>query len=53
MMKVGYGFEIGENMFMQTAYPGTTDMKYLALWNGWGFDGTWEIYAGITALAGK
>ncbi len=47
LVKVGSGFTIGQNVFMQKSYPATTDVKYLSLWNGWGSDAEWKIYAGI------
>ncbi len=47
IMKVGYGFEIGEDIFIQRSYPSTTDINMLSLFNGFGSGGQWEIYSGI------
>ncbi len=47
VMEVGYGFEIGRNIFMNKTYPAaTTDIKFLALFNGWGSTGRWKLYPG-------
>ncbi len=47
IMKVGHGLSIGGDIIMQKAYPSTTDIKYLALWNGWGSGGRWKLLIGI------
>ncbi len=44
VMKKGYGFQLGENIFMQETFPNTTDINYLAFFNGWGYSGEWKLY---------
>ena len=47
VFKVGFGFEIDQNSFMERSYdPLVVDIKYLALCNGWETEGTWEVYKG-------
>ncbi len=48
VVKVGHGFELEQNVFMQKPYPdATTDIKYLALFNGWSSLGDWRLYIGV------
>ena len=46
VIKLGNGFVIGESIITEKNYPSTTDVKYLALFNGYSFGGEWKIYIG-------
>ena len=46
IVKLGHEFMIDENVIMTRSYPATIDLKYLAIFNGFGSNGTWELYAG-------
>ncbi len=47
-MRIGHGLEVGSNVFMKKPYPAaTTEIKYLALFNGWGHPGSWRLYPGM------
>ena len=46
IIKLGHGFIIGQDIIIEKSFP-STDVKYLALFNGWGFSGDWKLYAGI------
>ncbi len=48
IFKVGRGFVLNENIFMQKAYPSTININYLAVFNGFGSGGLWHVFAGIT-----
>ncbi len=47
VIRVGHGFIIGEDIIMEKNYPTSTDINYLALFNGMGSDGIWKLYTGI------
>ncbi len=47
VIRVGIGFVIGQDIFMEKIYPMNIDINYLAVWNGYGSGGEWQIYAGI------
>ncbi len=47
IIRVGHGFIMGKNIIMEKNYPSTTEIKYLSLFNGFGSDGAWQLYAGI------
>ncbi len=52
--KVGHGFEINQNVFMERNYdPLVIDIKYLALLSVWGSGGDWRLYAGILSIIPK
>ncbi len=45
-IRVGRGFIIHENVFMARRYPGSINVKYLALFKGYGSGGKFELYPG-------
>ncbi len=45
-IKVGYGFEIGNDIIMEVGYPSAMDINFMAILNGLGSGGSWEVYAG-------
>ncbi len=47
IIKLGHGFEINQDVIIQRSYPATTDIKYLALFNGFGSEGFWRLFIGI------
>ncbi len=50
-IKVGSGFEIGQSILVEDSYPATTEVKFLAIWNGWGSNVDYQIYAGVYILS--
>ncbi len=52
-IKVGWGFEVGKDKFMQKDYPSIIEINYLSLFNGWGSSGQWKIFAGIYCFVNK
>ncbi len=50
VVKGGHGFDIDQNIIMESSYPANIDIKYLALWSGFGSSGTWHLYNGNSPL---
>ncbi len=46
VIKLGHGFVIGQEIIMEKNFA-SVDVKYLALFNGYGFNGDWKLYTGI------
>ncbi len=47
VIKVGRGLMRGGDIFIEGSYNSGINIKYLSILNGWGCNGTWEVYAGI------
>ena len=48
VIKVGHGFGIGDDIIMEKSYPSSIDVKYLALWNGYGSgEVKWRLFTGV------
>ncbi len=45
VFRVGYGFVMGRDVFLEKPNPSTIEINYLSLFNGWGSGGEWQIYA--------
>ena len=38
---------LGEDIFIEGSYNLGINIKYLSILNGWGWNGTWEVYTGM------
>ncbi len=45
-VRFGTCFTIGDRVVMQKSYPSTIEVRYMAVFNGFGSNGDWVIYAG-------
>ncbi len=51
VIKVGRGFFIGKDVFMEKPFPSGINVNFLALFNGYGTGGQWKIFTGIYYLS--
>ena len=49
VIRVGRGLQAGAQMFMEKEYPSTINLNRMAIFSGYGSDGTWKIRTGTVS----